>query len=117
MMKPEPFLAGEIQTLSDRLGTLAHLVVEQNPTLATSLIMMAATAAIYAARAERLESELAQAQRTLRHIRLNAEEEATAAEARAREADPARAEQWQRRAAIIARMLPGGGACGRGGAA
>ena len=114
MMRPEPSLAGEIQVMSDRLCELAHMVASINRPLSSSLVLLSATAAVYAARAERLESELATAQRTLRNIRLNAEEEATAAEARAREADP---EAYERRAAVIRKILLGGGACGLGGKA
>jgi hypothetical protein len=82
-MKPEPALAAELLTHAQHLQCLGDLVAEQNPRLAGHLRRIAMRAALYANRAERIERELATAQRTVREIALDAAEEADAAEGRA----------------------------------
>jgi hypothetical protein len=110
-MNPERPLAAEMQEQAGQITQLAKLVADAVPELAQALAMNAAILSLRSLRAERIERELATARRTVRELHHQAAEDADAAEARARQADPARIDQWQRRARIIADMLPGPGGC------
>jgi hypothetical protein len=105
-MTPRPALSADLDRLAARMVALAQLCPAHLGKLANSIAFQAAAAALYAQRAATLERELAASRRTLDELRAQAAEEADAAEAAARRADPARAEAWHRRARIIAGILP-----------
>jgi hypothetical protein len=111
MSAPTPTLAATLLGLADNLQALANLVGDHNPPLANALLRNTILLGFAQRRAEHLEAELATTRRTVRELHHQAAEDADAAEARARQADLARIDQWQRRARIIADMLPGPGGC------
>ena len=116
-MKPERPLAIEMHEQADQLRALATLIhdlpidPDARSRLANCLVRHAAILALRGLHAERLERELATAQRTARELHAQAAEEADIAEAHARATDPTRAERQHRYARIIAGILtppPGG---------
>ena len=82
-MKPQRALAAEMLGIADNLKALAKLVGDHNPPLANALLRNALLVAFAQRRVERMERELASAQRTVREIALDAAEDAAGAEARA----------------------------------
>lgn len=82
-MKPEPALAAQLLGIADNLKALAHLVGDHNPPLANALLRNTILMGFAQCRAERIERELATANRTVREISLDAAEDAAGAEARA----------------------------------
>jgi hypothetical protein len=105
-MKPEPALAATLLTIADNLQALANLVGDHDPPLANALLRNTILLGFAQLRAERIEAERASAQRTVRELHHEAQEEADQAEAQARAADPTRAERQHRYARIIANLLP-----------
>jgi septal ring factor EnvC (AmiA/AmiB activator) len=103
---PSPTLSGAILARAEAIRTMANLLADVLPDASRYLTSQAAALGLLHMHADALERQLSAARRTIAEIHAQAAEDADAAEAAARAADPERAARWQRHARIIAAMLP-----------